>query len=357
MTGGISNLISGLSDFRTNSSDTSWEIPPWGHPISELVMPLFMIVDGNYRSVGTAFLVSKKLPIIITATHNIKEAVKHDPALSALVHSDLEGEHSLKNVRLSVLHQRQNSPDNVQITLWPIETIHGPAPTDVVTGSLKAGGPTGDSALPLCFDLPRIGADLLSIGYSFDKEQVISVATVDEGNFDWENDYHHRLIVTEGKVDRIFATKFAKGFFEGPCFSFDNEIRHAMSGGPMLSKDGVVHGINSAGATEFFGSPMSLGSLLHQLLPIKVKSGIQLGPLRMNSVRPFLELVLDGTIESDGSAENIGYSEDERGRGMVTHPSIVSSDKPFIHDCFRSYQDNASLSVFSGPVSKIRRKK
>ena len=75
----------------------------------------------------------------------------------------------------------------------------------------------------------------------------------------------------------------ATGYIEGPCFAFDAEIRHGMSGGPLFSPSGVVRGVNSAGVSQFFGEPMSLGSLLHPMLSIRLKFGAQLGPLRINA--------------------------------------------------------------------------
>lgn len=346
-----------LEKYRKNPADREWELPPWGHPISLGVLPLFLAIDEHLIPVGTAFTTGNKVTFIVSATHNIREAIKEEPRLEHLAGSPIEGTLDLKHVSLSVLHQHTDETGRTRLSLWPIETFRGPSPTDVVIGSPQFAAGLVTPVHPLSFNMPPVGEKLWSVGYSefeFPNGGIPRSAILD-GSFDWQNNYGHRLFVVEGRVERIFAQKFAAGYIEGPCFAFDAEIRHGMSGGPLFSPSGVVRGVNSAGASQFFGEPKSLGSLLHPILSIRLKFGAQLGPLRINADHRVIDLVAHGTLVTDGSETDIGFTEDAETGSLITHLRFRPDDRSFVHDDFQSFQGGKAPTISNDVIHVLRR--
>ena len=316
------------------------------------VFPLFLTIDMRLIPIGTAFVVGRFGSFVLSATHNIGEALKQEPGFEQLASRLFEGTIDLKRIYLSVLYQSTDDTGQTQLMLWPIETFSSPCPTDVVIGSLQAAAGIVAPVLKLCFSLPSIGEKLWSVGSSEFKypDGGIPLSAIQDKSFNWNTDYGHRLFVVEGRVERIFTQRFAAGYLEGPCFAFDSEIRHGMSGGPLFSPNGIVRGVNSAGASSFFNEPKSLGSLLHQILSIQLKYGVQVGPLRINNNCDVMYLVSRGVLATDGSEEKLGYTLDDETGSLVVHPRIWSRDRAFIHDDFGSFQDGKEATTKNGPV-------
>lgn len=56
-----------IEKYRTDPAKRQWDLPPWGHPIEQGVLPLFISFDGNLYPVGTAFTVGSGVAFIISA--------------------------------------------------------------------------------------------------------------------------------------------------------------------------------------------------------------------------------------------------------------------------------------------------
>jgi hypothetical protein len=340
-----------IESFRSDPSRPWWDLPPWGHPLSQGVFPLFIVVAERLIPVGTAFVVGHGISFVISAEHNIREALKHERRLRHLLSAaTLPEAIALKEVGISVLHQRwvDDKEAAIHYTLWPLQTVAVAPPSDVVFGSpqFQTVFPTLD--IPLSFDVPPRGERVWSIGYTDFKfpEGGIDLEALDAGTFSWRSDYSHRFVVVEGRVERIFAERFASGFVDGPCFTFDAEIFHGQSGGPVLDTTGRVRGVNSASASHFFNRPMSIASFLYPVLFQNLRAGAQVGPTRIEITRPIFKWMSQGCITTDGSVDG-----DEPTVGF----SAPASFAEFIHDDFAGFQSGESATPVTGDHYGMRR--
>ena len=209
---------------------------------------------------------------------------------------------------------------------------------DVTFSSLQNTNDMSTLINPLSFDIPEIGEPVFSVGYAdFDfPNEGIEWSKIQDGTFDWRL-YNHRLFKIEGIVKRIFTT-FSSGFLKGPCFMFSSKIKHAMSGGPIYNTNGYICGVNSAGATMFSEESMSLGSLLYPMLPKSLHFSIDLGPIKMNDIRPMFQLIKQGILKTDDSEERVSFTLDQN--NMIAHPRIPVASRAYIHDDFNGFQKN-----------------
>ncbi len=347
-----------IEKYRNDPSSEQWELPAWGHPISQGVLPLFITFEDHLVPAGTAFTIGRGVAFVVSAGHNIREAFKKEERLRHLLSSrELPESLDLRHAGISVLYHRPNENGGISLTIWPLETVAAAPPTDVVFGfpEFQTNFPT--LVHRLSFDLPPIGEKVWSIGYADFKfpPDGIPLEKVRNGTFDWKGDYSHKLLVVEGFVERIFTQKFAAGFIEGACFTFDAEISHGQSGGPVLSSEGVVCGINSAGASDFFARPASIASLLYPLLFIKLHFGATMGPVRMNGVRPLIDLIGQGFIPTDGSEERVGIGTDQADGSFVVHPQADKATSDYVHDDFRGFQEGRKATKETRPAFRLRK--
>ncbi len=347
-----------LRDFRKSQSELEWELPAWGHPISQGVMPLLVGIHGRLFPVGTVFTTGGKLQFMITATHNIEQLVKNDPRFEHLIgQGRLEGSHDLsEGYALYALHHLMDG-DNIHLTLWPLEKIDGASPTDVVFAHPQFSTDIQTLVTPISFDIPAVGEVILSVGYSEFSypDEGIDLEEVKSGSFDWFSNYSHRLFVAEGTVKRVFTQKFASGYVAGPCFAFSPEIRHGMSGGPIYNSSGNACSVNSAGASAFFDAPMSLGSLFYPMLTRPLRFGAKLGPLTLNASHAMLELIAHGALKTDGSEQSVAFTQDGQTGDLIAHPRSLIADSEFIHDDFDAFQNGKGAKKMAGEFMLMKR--
>jgi hypothetical protein len=346
-----------IEKYRNDPSSRQWELPPWGHPISQGVLPIFITFEDRLFPVGTAFTIGRGVTFVVSAAHNIREAWKHEERLDHLLAArEIPSSIELQHVGFSVLHHRPNGRGGIDISIWPLENVIGAPPTDVVFGFPEFQTKFPTLVNRLSFDLPVIGEKVWSVGYAdIEPRDGIPIADIRNGTFDWQHDYSHKLIVVEGFVQRIFTQRFSVGFLDGPCFTFDAEISHAQSGGPVLSTDGVVRGINSAGGMLYFNRPVSIASLLYPLLSIQLRFGVTMGPVRMNAVRSLVDLVGQGMIPTDGSEERVCIGEQQPDGSFAVHPHASKAMGSYVHDDFSSYQLGRKATQQVDPVFRLRR--
>ena len=346
-----------IGSYRKNNCDRRWELPPWGHPLSQGVLPLFVTHDDHLYPIGTAFTIGRGVRFALSAMHNVRETWRHEHRLSHLLTADgLPAAVQLKEAGLSLLYPRlkeDGSPE--RLTIWPFETMEGAPPSDLIIGypKFQTGLPTLVNRLS--FDLPPIGATVWSIGYTDMSPERISVDDVMTGKFSFAHDYKHKFVVVEGTIRRVFTQRFASGFVEGACFAFDSEIEHGQSGGPVMTTEGTIFGVNSASATRFFDAPMSIASLLYPILFHNLRFGAQMGPVRLNTTRPLFDLVGEGQIATDGSETEVAISRDEMIGAFSVSPRIPTECSQFVHDDFRSYQEGRKATVQTKPLYRLRR--
>lgn len=337
-----------------------WELPCWGHSLSQGIFPLFIDVDNFLFPIGTAFSVGKGPQFLITAEHTIAEAIKREPILEPLrIKGQLPRHADIINSRLCVLHQR-STQTGVDFTLWPIERVSSAPPTDVVFAFPKFTEGLRTIAHRISLSLPEHGARVHSIGYVVDKypKDGLPLADIKARRFDWIGEYAHRLLVVEGNVQRIFTQRFARGFLDGPCFLFDATIPHGLSGGPVISAgDGVVLGVNSADASNFWAADAALASLLYPLLPIELFVRFESGILTMSATIPLVELIAQGRIGTDGSEQFVGIGPSSGGSSFTVTPRCRADMAEFVHDDFAGYQEGRPSTEATGPYYVLKRRR
>lgn len=343
-----------LFDGRPSPEARSWDLPPWGHPLGRAVLPLFIRAENRLIPAGSAFWVGRAPSFAVTAMHNVAEALKLDGRFDqALSRGALPTEGELRNVGLYVLHTEAVSAAGGRATFVPFENVHGGPPGDVGFGFPMADPARATVSMPLSFDPPRIGETVYCVGYrNSEPREGLPFDDVMAGRFNLDR-YRHQLTVVEGVVQRIFVQRFARGFLEGPCFLIDQTIDHGLSGGPVITADGRIVGINSAGAETYLGGPAALASMLYPLLMTPLKWGFQFGPVRMNQRTPLADLVGRGIIASDGSETHVTLRPVVEQNGWAIGPRIPKSDHDFVHDDFAAYQAGVPSQPVGGEFYRL----
>ncbi len=369
------SVINDIEGYRNDPTETCWNLPRWGHPLSQGVMPLFMSYGERLFPVGTAFTVGKGIVFVVSAAHTIDEGFKYEERLGHVLfgNGDRPKAVDFREVGFYVLHQRPIGKDGLRLTLWPLETVDGAPPTDVVFGFPKFDGELGVINHRLSFDIPKRGQTVWGIGYTDEPGVSYPMSDILNGSFDWLRDCSLEFVVAKGRVTRVFTRRFARGGIGGPCFAFGAETRGAQSGGPVITSDGLVVGVVSAGATEFFNEPASLASLLFPLLTTNLRFGathgvgrpritvgdqrIELPPqqLRLNASRPLLGLITQGVIKTDGSEERVGFTEVPGTSSLMVNPVAPTEMVPYVHDDFASFQEGKTSTKATGPIRRFRR--
>jgi hypothetical protein len=284
----------------------TWEIPTWGHPLALGVYPLFVTRDRRLIPIGTAFCISK-LGVSVTALHNISESFRRHWHGEFLCQMDsIPAHYTFGDIGMAVFHHQVLPGAKLSGNIWSLESIDGVPPTDAGYIFPQFRGSFPYLPLPISFTVPRIGARVVCVGFSdlSAPDNGLSLDDIECGRINLLDAYEHRFLAVEGRVTRIFTRRFTNGFVGGPCYTIDAEINQAMCGGPVFSENGYVCGFISAGATNFFGEPTSIISLLYPSLVMNIRFGGQIGPVRINSNRRLIELIAQGAVTTDGS-ENL----------------------------------------------------
>ena len=121
-----------------------------------------------------------------------------------------------------------------------------------------------------------------------------------------------------------------------------------------MDTQGRIVGVNSAGATQFYDTEMSLASLLHPLLLTNLRAGVDIGPVRINANFPLIDFIARGVINTDGSEEYVGLRNAPEGItiGCRTH----SDDTHAVFEDFDGYQANRRPTSRTDPVYGFKRK-
>ena len=325
---------------------TSWDLPSWGELLGYAVYPLFIFIDGHFEAMGTAFCISQ-MGIVATASHNIIEAKRRDRGGRLFLSDSEPGSYSFKDVGLSILHAHWVNDSRFQVKFRPAEVLSTAHPTDVMFGFQKFSPGAPCWPLKISFSPPRIGSKVICLGYSAIEPPAapISLEDMQSGRIsDWFSHYQHRFSAVEGHVTHIFTQNFAAGYLEGPCFAVDAEVQHGQSGGPVFNEDGWVCGVVSAGATEFFGSPYSLVSLLYPSLMTEIKLKASEGPILLEFSKKLVQLIEDGSVKTDGTEELVAIIPKDSSFeiGLTVHMDV---DVEGIFDNFRGFQDGAPATT------------
>jgi len=92
-----------IRDHRPDPALRVGDVPSWDHDASMMVMPLFVNVDERLIAVASAFSIGSGLGFVMSAAHNIMEAVSREPRFDlARCAGPLSGAINLSSVGLSV---------------------------------------------------------------------------------------------------------------------------------------------------------------------------------------------------------------------------------------------------------------
>jgi hypothetical protein len=294
--------------------------------------------------VGTAFCISK-LGVSVTALHNIRESFRrylHDDPLSQM--DGIPSHYTFKDIGMAVFHHQVLPGDKLSGNIWNLGSIDGVPPTDMGFIMPQFQGKVSYLPLPVSFAVPRIGSRIVCVGFGDlpSPDNGLSLDDIRSGRINLLDAYERKLTAVEGRVNRIFTQRFTNEFIGGPCYTIDAEINHGMCGGPVFSENGYVCGLISAGATDFFGEPTSIVSLLYPSLVMNIRFGGQIGPVRINSNRQLIELIAQGSVITDGS-ENIVTIRPEGG-GPFPGPAINREDAGCIYDDLPGFREGHNAS-------------
>ena len=83
----MAQIAMNLLEGRPRTEVKTWDLPAWGHPLSRIVLPLFIRSENELLPAGTAFWVGRNIPFVLTAMHTVKWAMglegRFDQALSS----------------------------------------------------------------------------------------------------------------------------------------------------------------------------------------------------------------------------------------------------------------------------------
>lgn len=244
--------------------------------------------------------------------------------------------------------------DHVQLTLMPVTQAVGFPPTDAMVMVMAEDPPIPMLNQRLGFEFPRIGQTVFNIGFASSGATSVGITRGDmeSGKFDWDAAFQATLSVAEGRVTRLFPSGHSS-FLKAPCFEFDGPMAPGMSGGPIMTEDGLIIGINSADASLFQGPGemgTSLGSPLSPLLFGTTKIPLIRGPLTISFELGIFDLIGHGAIATDGSEETVWFDRDSYGQ-LLLCSRVDRDDLSASYESLAQALENLPVQEGSGVAS------
>jgi len=236
-----------------------------------------------------------------------------------------------------VLHQQRWPDGRTRLRFVDLEFATSAPPSDVILAALTWAPDVEFLALGLSPGVPRVESLVHTIGYvDFTiPPGGISGEEVRRGTFDWRS-YSHRLMVTQGQVERLFLQRFAAGYLNGPCFLTSCATKPGQSGGPVLNAQGNACGIHSSGASTFFNREVSLGSMFYPCLGHSIRQTTRHGQLTMVSNRTVRDLIARGAIRADETIRPLRFVKAQQ--GLRVDAAVHKEDVCRAHDDFAGFQ-------------------
>jgi hypothetical protein len=263
---------------------------PIPHPLQSFVMPLVVTEEENgeitaMQVLGSAFCIGG---IMMTAKHVL------EPFYTP--------EHGLVDARqrLHAVFQTHDPPEGkskswgcgLPIIQAGVSPAHDVALLNFVRPVIGDWSPKGIS-LPLTFDLPPSGTDVLALGYP---DSRVTATAPEEFVVD------RQLVASQGTIKELHLPYRDSANVYFPALHADFPAPHGLSGGPVITEGGKVCGVVATGMETIDGNGwISTACLLRVATTLSIAMPIE-GGLRRRTLR---DLADEGVVASDGSHRHV----------------------------------------------------
>ena len=287
-------------------------IPVLGSLARQCVMPIFGRKNGEYIPLGTGFIISSG-GLMMSARHVIEQAQSFKERRIG------DNGQYYDHFELYAVYQtdEKNTDDPTTYIggLLPIDKAWFNESFDIcafAVGILKNNVPVIFPALPLSPSLPKVGVNVLGMGYHSSTAQITS-NTPERLNIT----YKQESGLTRGRIVEVFPISRDRGMLNFPCFQTDARFEGGMSGGPIINEAGHVVGVicSSLPPTEEDPTYISYGSLIWPVLLTEVQGLDDNGQLETVTL---YDLIVRGHIITDTSINDIMIGADASGRKQIS---------------------------------------
>lgn len=210
------------------------------------------VYDGGW---GTGFFVGKagQDPVNLVTNHHVIETFI-DYGSGELMRVPVDGGYIVGRAKIFVYY---NSNDFEEAYLVDYDDVK-----DIAL--LKLAAPTG-KRVPLPIQTPvdsMVGSNVYALGFPGLSDNIFADATTTWGKSD--------CTVTKGTISRLFRTSGTGVAY----IQTDLEIRPGNSGGPLVTEDNVVVGINTKRYTDDNGDQARYSISIEEVIPMLNRNGV-----------------------------------------------------------------------------------
>lgn len=202
--------------------------------LSTSIMPIVHVVGGRARAIGTCFAISSD-GLCLTARHVIEDAL---PGAFHERRQVNEREGWLYALYVS-REPNEDNPEHFTGGLLPVQRAHFNGVLDIAAVQLQPAqnARTGELLrMPvnrLGFAPPRVGEFCFALGYH----------SMEWQGFDPNYEVAQSFYASRGQIEEVHVPRRDTVMAPFPCFRTSARYDGGMSGGPIISMDGLVVGV------------------------------------------------------------------------------------------------------------------
>jgi hypothetical protein len=88
---------------------------------------------------------------------------------------------------------------------------------------------------------------------------------------------------------------------------------------------------------------------------LQLRVGADFDPLTINAKHQMLDLIWHGTLRTDGSEQDMAFTQDQQTGVVITHPRSPITNLEHVHDDFAAYQDRQSAQKLTGKYMLMKK--